>query len=264
MPSKKSSKKSRKTGRAPSRKRKTRTAASKRKSFKKLGLKNFPKTQKQLTYYETTLNGSPSVFAMPALIKANCISITNAGTNYDARQSKGIFLKGLRIRMHYANKLFRPMVVHMALVVPKFGINGITDTFQTEFFNGLGVGSSGASKEGIQFDDASQNGLLLATLPINTERWAIIRHTRFKLGVISTTGGYSSGELKNYRSLYRYVSINKQVDFPDSTSNLPRPDQQIYLLTWAAPMDWEVSQGLIDDALLIMQNVVCVFTRGNG
>jgi len=247
-----------------SRKGRKRTIGSKRKSFKKKALSHFPITKKELTFYETTLTGSPLVFAMPALIKSNCISITNGGTNYDSRLSKGVYLKGLRIRMHYANKLFRPMVVHMALVVPKYGINGISDTFQTEFFNGLGVGSTGNTKEGIAFDDTVQNGLLLATLPINTERWDVIQHTRFKLGVISTTGGYSSGELKNYRSLYRYVKINKQIDFPDATSNLPRPDQQIYMLTWAAPLDWEVSQGLIEDALLIMQNVCCVFGRAGG
>jgi len=209
---------------------------------------------------------SPSTFSehSATLLKGQIINIGNGATQLDTRVGKSIYLKGFRLRLHYANKLFRPMVVHMALVTPKYGINDIADTFQPGFFNGLGLGVNSQAKEGLDFNASEQNGVTLATLPINSERWNILQHSRFKLGVISTTGGYSSGELKNYRSMYRYVKINRQIDFDDATSNFPRPDQRVYMLTWAAPMDWEVSQGIIDEALLVMLNVTCVFRRANG
>jgi len=253
-------KRSRKPRAGRSRKRPMRT---KKMSFKQKALRAFPSsvnTTKQV-FYETTTSGQPQTTASPNIIKTACINLNRDASNYDTRANSKIFLKGFRIRVHFKNNLLRPQVVHWAMVRPRYGITSATDTFLVDWYKNLGLGASSPVRLGVDFNDAQLNGVLHATLPINTERWDVLNHLRFKLGTISTTGGYSSGELKNYRSLYRYVKINKVIDFPDGTSQFPSIDQQIYMVMWAAPWDYTAAEGDIEGAITYLANVVSVFKQ---
>ncbi len=203
---------------------------------------------------------------MPSLAVGRCISIQNNGGQYDTRLGPNMYLCGLRIRCFFQNKQLRPQTVHVAMVRAKEGQSPTDqDNFERAFFKRMGVGSQGPNLIGMDFDEAT-TGIEYATLPINSERWNIVWHTRFKLGVTSTTGGYSSGELKNYRTLYRYIKINRHVHFPDFNNNYPSNDQEIFLVVWACPLDYNraLEPNPVEDALKISTNCVMVFRRTTG
>lgn len=240
--------------------------ARSRKTFKSKALVGMDRSKPNTTFYETSIVGVPINTDQPSLSVGRCISIQNAGTSYDARVGNEIYLCGLRIRCFFQNRQLRPQTVHVAMVRPKQGqAQQNQEDFEQAFFKRMGVGSGGPGLTGIDFQEPT-TGIEYATLPLNTERWHVIWHSRFKLGVTSTTGGYSSGELKNYRTLYRYIKINRHVHFPDAQNNFPSNDQQIYLVVWGCPLDFDRSlePNPVDDALKISTNCVMVFRRGSG
>lgn len=253
--------------RAMSRKRSTMTRKVRsRKSFKSKGLTGLVLKKPNNTFYETSIVGVPINTAQPSLAVGRCISISNNGTFYDTRLGPDIFLSGLRIRCFFQNKQLRPQTVHVAMIRPKEGQTPPNqEDFERAFFKRMGVGSGGPSLTGMDFDEPT-TGIEYATLPLNTARWNVVWHTRFKLGVTSTTGGYSSGELKNYRTLYRYIKINRHIHFPDKDNNYPSNDQEIYLCVWGCPLDYDKSlePNPVEDALKISTNCVMVYRRTNG
>lgn len=243
--------------------RKTRS----RKSFKSKGLVGLDRKLPNHTFYETSIVGVPTETATPTLNVGRCISIAaGSAAFYDNRIGPSILLKGLRVRCFFQNRQLRPQVCHVAIIRPKEGQSPINQIdFETAFFKRMGLGSGGQTLTGIDFTELA-TGIEYATMPINTQRWNIVWHTRFKLGVTSTTGGYSSGELKNYRTLYRYININRMINFPDANNNYPANDEQMYLAIWACPLDYNAASEPVptEDALKISTNVVCVFKRTVG
>lgn len=239
--------------------------AYKRKTFKSHALSDLKTKPKNTVYYETALTGGPTLYTSPSLNAGRCISISNNASAYDTRAGKSIFLKGIRMRMFFQNRQLRPVVCHCALIRPKadqFIEN--PDIFKALFFKRMGTGGSGPGLTGINFDDLT-NGMEYASFPINTEQFHVMWHLRFKLGVISTTGGYSSGELKNYRTVMRYVKVNKVINFPDTTSPYPDNNEQMYLAIWSCPMDFNrAAEAPNPESLQVSTNVVAVFTRSNG
>jgi len=256
-----------KVSRAGTRKRpmgRTRKHKKRKVSFKNKQLRSFPAPSRPInTLYETTINGTTTLATCPALGIARLIACSNTATQQDTRAGQRIHLKGFRFRSHFENRLLRPQVVHIAFVTPKDGrLPGGDVPFGQSFFKRLGLGATGNDRTDVDFGDVALNGIHYATLPINTDEYTVIWHMRFKLGVTSTTGGYSSGELKNYRSVYRYVKINKTIEFPESTSSLPDKNQQIYMVKWACPWDYDpVTQEPVDEGLQYQTHVAMVFSR---
>jgi len=238
-----------------------RKRSKKRVTFKTKALRQLPITPKgPKTFYETQINGNETTTPCPGLNIFHLTVLNVASGNMDTRSNSKVLVKGFRFRMHFKNALFRPQVVNVALVNPRNRQN-VAGDFSLAMFKRMGLGTSGSTSEEMDFGSPDMQGIHYATAPINTNAYNVVWHSRFKLGVISTTGGYSSGELKNFRSMYRYIKINKLINFPDSTSNLPETSQRFYLLIWAAPMDYQASGGAVADGLSYQAWVQCVFDR---
>jgi len=254
-------KRTRSRKRTPMRRRRIRTRSRRPKSFKQKALDTIP-TASKITdvFYETTNQAVGQVVNQPNLLvnRINALAVSPAAL--DARSASRIMLKGFRIRATYVNNLVRPMHMNVAIVTPKDGQLNPID-FNAGFFKRLGIGSLGNVDVGLNFDSTDLSDITMATLPMNSDRMNIIWHTRFKLGVINTTGGFSSGELKNYRTLYRYIKINKVITFPSNTSNLPDPAENFYLICWGVPITWVQTEGPIVGASDINQHVVMVFKK---
>lgn len=236
----------------------------KRLTFKSKALSDLDRVPRTQTYYETTIGGLPLEIAAPSLSVGRCISLVNNSNAYDGRSGANIFLKGLRLRCFFQNKQLRPVVCHMALVRNRHGVNPDFDPveFRANFFKRMGQGSLGPSSIAHDFNDLP-NGIMYATQPINTTEFSVIMHTRFKLGVISTTGGYSSGELKNYRTLSRYVKINRWIKFPADASFYPDAHDEIHLCVWSCPLDYNRATEPDPNpaSLTVSTNVVMVYQR---
>lgn len=253
--------------RAISRKRTRMSSKSKRRvTFKSKALMDLNKRPRERVFYETSLNGTPALYSAPDLSAGTCIQLNPNANQYDSRLASSIFLKGLRIRCFFQNRQLRPVVCHIALIRPKNGQSTAdTNLFRANFFKRMGQGSTGPTQLGMGFNDVP-NGMMYATQPINSLEWNVIWHTRFKLGVTSTTGGYSSGELKNYRTVARYIKINRVINFPDQTSFFPDTNEQIYLVVWSCPLDYDriAEPEPNPNSLQSSQHVVMVYKRGNG
>lgn len=232
-------------------------------TFKSKALADLKSRPVDQTYYETTIGGLPLEIAAPSLSVGRCISLNNNSNAYDGRSGPYIYLKGLRLRCFFQNKQLRPVVCHVALVRGKNGQNPDTEPadFRAQFFKRLGQGSTGPTSDSIDFG-ALPNGIMYATQPINTNDFHVIMHTRFKLGVTSTTGGYSSGELKNYRTLQRYVKINRWINFPENDSFYPDLSDEIHLCIWSCPLDYDAgTENPNPSSLKVSTNVVMVYKR---
>lgn len=256
MPVKRTRGRSRKTRRAPMRKRNT--TRSKKPAFRQQALNILKTTPTAKTRYETVVNTTTQlVLGTKELDDQDLTNIQTTG-GIDGRTNESVRIKGYRIRFHFVNNLLSPLIVNVAMVIPRQQ----TADFKTSFFRQLGLSSTGPVEKGIDFDSTSLSGIMYATLPINTDEFGVIWHTRFKLGVPSTSLGFSSGELKNYRSLYRYIPINRDLqwrDRNDSGSAL----EKVWMLVWCAGM-FEVAAGAsVPGALDYQCHHVAVFDNKN-
>lgn len=233
-------------------------------TFKSKALADLDRVPRSQTYYETVIGGLPLSISAPTLSVGRCIALVNNSNAYDGRSGRMIYLKGLRLRCFFQNQQLRPTVCHVALLRSRHGLNPDTEPveFRAGFFKRMGQGTQGPSSEAMGFDTLP-NGIMYATQPINTNEFSVIMHTRFKLGVISTTGGYSSGELKNYRTLSRYVKINRWIKFPEDASFYPDLHDEIHLCIWSCPLDYDRSTEPDPNpsSLKVSTNVVMVFKR---
>lgn len=151
------------------------------------------------------------------------------GDNRDERERLTINLRGFRLRAIFYNRILQPIMVNVAIISP-LNANAPTLGGGGDFFTPPGEGIRGIPANN------SLSGLNWMYNPINTDQYSVIWHTRFKLGVIATNGtpGFSSGELKNYRSLCRYIKCPKKINFQSSA--ITDATKPIFLVHWANPI----------------------------
>lgn len=157
------------------------------------------------------------------------------GDSKNQRERDLCWISGFRLRMTFHNRTLIPQTCNVAIVSPKdpFPDENIPtlNTFNAaEFFSNLGE----PNRTGLNANNLL-NSLEWGQLPINTDKHAVIWHTRFKLGVQGTGENFSSGELKNYRYLSRYVKVGKKVAYVNSGG--AACEAPMYLLVWTAPFN---------------------------
>jgi len=256
MPVKRTRGRSRKPRRAPMRKRNT--TRSKKPAFRKQALDILKTIPTDRVRYETVVNTTTQLVLGTKELDDQDLTVISPTGGVDGRTNDTVRIRGYRIRFHFVNNLLSPLIVNVAMVVPR---NTQSD-FKERFFRQLGLSSSGSAERGLDFDSSALSGISYATLPINTDEFGVIWHTRFKLGVPSTSLGFSSGELKNYRSLYRYIPINRDLQYYDR-NNGTTALEKIWMLVWCAGM-FEVAGGAtVPGALDYQCHHVAVFDNKN-
>lgn len=231
-------------------------------SFKTKALKVLDNQHQSTTKYWTTFSLTQFTLATKTLFYQNLNNIPRQDSGAPAslvrRERDVVHVSGVRVRMSFRNSLLTPMVVNVALVIPQRMNVVSTAALMYEFFRSTGVSDSSLVVDrNLNFDDyTAMSGIQYNTCPINTDRMSVIWHTRFKLGVIATNGGFSSGELKNYRTLARYVRVNKNITFGDNTGDSAQ--QRIILLVWTSGL-FETNGNPVADAIEFQTNNSIVF-----
>ena len=85
------------------------------------------------------------------------------------------------------------------------------------------------------FPDAHSvlSGMEVNTLPINTDKYAVMWHWRKKLGAAVTSAGYGSGTgSPTHITIERYIPIGRQLAYSGLTGNTC--EQKMYLLVWCS------------------------------
>lgn len=145
--------------------------------------------------------------------------ITNIteGTGNSQRMRDLINLRGFKIRMEINNDLSGPIVFSIALVHPK----ATYDLTTLDWFRDNG------GDRATNFND-NLTSLDFATRQINTDRYAVFMHKKYRL---SADGDTSLPNTDRTRILDFYVPIKKQIRF-DEVDVGELPVHQCYLVYW--------------------------------
>lgn len=163
-----------------------------------------------------------STRASRVLYIQDLILIPKTTTNLiDSRQRDVVNVKGVRCCFEWANLVVHPLHINVAFVVPKSGNDVATST---EFFRGM-------STDRAQDFDTSLSSVELSCLPINTDKYTILKHKRFMLNPTSGGAVWDTQKGASYKKMKYYLRINRQMRF-DSSSGVVE-DGRVYLLYWA-------------------------------
>lgn len=177
------------------------------------------------------------------LYNTNVIEIPKTTTNeIDSRQRDIVFLKGVKLCFETRNLSAEPITFNIAYVSPKHDLDS---PFTDDWFRGSG------NTRSLNFDHTILNSNDFHCRPINTDKWNILMHKRFKLDPkdISTsiTTTRHSSTRPSYMTFQKYLKINRQIRFNDDSSVQSR--SKLHLVYWydkfMAPTN-QGPQGVID------------------
>lgn len=164
------------------------------------------------------------------LVNLSDISHTTSNS-IDGRQRNIVNVRGWKICMEIVNTSSAPLYVNVAIVVPKQSVGVSTSGFFRD----------STSSRAIDFDATQLTGMEFHCLPINTDKYYVLHHRRYRLASSdSATNVYKEGNSKNFLNLDFYKKFNRQIRYEDNsdiTAEAGRP----YLLHWAS--NWGTGTG---------------------
>lgn len=158
--------------------------------------------------------------AMCTIIKNNVTNIAKdtTGDDLDLRERDTAVIKGFKVCMEVQNtNVTEPMYYNVAVLVPRDEIGTDSD----DFFR-----AQGGTSRTDNFDPASLSANELHCLPINTDKFIILKHKRFRL----SRNNANSNDTMSCNVDF-YMPINRQLRWDDATGT-PRKD--IFLVRWAS------------------------------
>lgn len=150
-----------------------------------------------------------------------------AGTDIDQRERHNVQLSGYKVRGEVVNLLGSPLYVNIAIVHNRDTGN----TFAHEFFR------NSANVRGVDFSTALSS-LEMHGLPMNTDKFAVIKHERFLLApnASTATGAVSNGQNDYYTTFDEYVKVNRNLQYDGPSSGEVDAASNIHLLWWCDEM----------------------------
>lgn len=144
------------------------------------------------------------------------------GTDIDERERRIANLRGFKICAEIANKSTTPLYVNVAVISTKQGTES-SGIETTDFFRA----AAGASRA--RDFSTALNSNEMHCLPINTDRYIVLRHKRYRL---IEEGGttFTSNSGNSFLNLDWYVKINRQIRW-DSSVGQPESGA-VYLVYW--------------------------------
>lgn len=153
---------------------------------------------------------------------SNELTDIQANVNSEDRQRALINCKGIELCYHITNINQPPLYVNCAVIAPKHGSSGVSTT---DFFR---------ANDGTRGQDFSiaLGALEFHYLPINTDKYIVMRHYRHVLGGqtdLSPSYNADTGP-SNYLTKKIWLPINRQLRFDNSASN--SCNTPIYFVWW--------------------------------
>lgn len=172
-----------------------------------------------------------SVFNTRTLYQHSLTDIAR-GTGIDQRTEDDIRVAGYRIKGEIVNNQAGPLYVNIAVVSHRDSGN----TLEHEFFRHDG------SVKAIDFS-VTLSSLELHGNPLNTDKFAILKHRRYLLNCNATVGGGPNGEGsgKTYMNIDWYVPIQRNLQFDSNASTSIDASSNIHLIWWTD--DWITEAG---------------------
>lgn len=174
--------------------------------------------------------------------------------NLDARnvrQREVVNCRGFKICMSARNSAKAPLYWNVAVLSPK-NAGSIT---AANFFR-----SDGESRA--RDFDLTLNSLEFHCLPINTDKFYILKHKRYRLAPepanSGTSGLYTQSQGKNYVNVDWYVPLKRQLRYDDPESTSPI-DGATYLVHWCDTFNVAENSGTAASAMQITSRHIMYF-----
>jgi len=151
----------------------------------------------------------------------NIDSTTN--NTISLRQRDIINVRGFKICMEVTNKGAVPLYFNVAVIAPKDGAAGVNTV---DFFR------SSATERARDFS-TDLTSLEYHCLPINTDRYTVLKHKRYRLLSGPTGSDYIANSGKNYMNLDWYIPLKRQVRFNNGDGGSPESGK-VYFVYWGS------------------------------
>ena len=165
-------------------------------------------------------SAGPASQSTRTLYFEDCSVVPKTPTNeINGRQRDIVNYRGFKVCQEWKNKSSFPLLCNVAVIALKGDAD--TPNLTSDFFRGYG------SDRNLNFGDGLES-LDFHCKPINTDKYSVIKHMRFRLG--SAAGNESEGfhDLPNYTMNEFYVPINRQLRYRgDGTCHTP-----FFLVHW--------------------------------
>merc|ERR1712127_655451 len=130
-----------------------------------------------------------------------------------------------------------PMTLHFAVCVDKRKENAYTE----DFFRAQGEFNRRATNFSNEL-----SGMDMKCSAINTDRYIVLRHSRFNIAPANNVNQYSNSSPNNWITLERYMTVKRQVRYDGAAED--SAETKILCFVWADYIDAEPDSGPLSDS----------------
>lgn len=177
--------------------------------------------------HQIRLDAGGTAIGTRSLISENLAAIPHSTANtIDERQRNILNLRGTKLCFEVTNNTDDPLYFNCAVIVPKLS-SAVTTT---DFFRG----STGERAEDF---GVALTGLQFHCLPINSDKYHILWHKRYKLRPLNnSTGTQRATSGSNYMNIEKYIKYKRQIRFTGN-SDTNAEGGAPFLVFWGARFD---------------------------
>jgi hypothetical protein len=155
----------------------------------------------------------------------------STGNELNRRRNRAINLRGIKICFHVENNLSRPVWLNFAILQRK-DQNAMQTPHGDNFFRCTGQ----SDVRGKDFSTAL-TGLELKCLPINPDKFLILRHTRWTIGPKNGQDGHNY-----YKTFDFYKHLNREIRYTDQDGNQTEQSPLEFVWWCSTPDDTEATE----------------------
>lgn len=155
----------------------------------------------------------------------NSVEVTNIpeGNSINQRERQMANLRGFKMCLEVRNVRDEPLYFNLAVLAPK----GATASVVTaDFFRGS------TDDRAQDFDATALNSNEFHCLPINSDKYVVLLHKRYRLGPSPGATLYTNENSNNFLNIDRYVSLKRQLRW--SSGEQSAEVGRVYVVYWAS------------------------------
>lgn len=171
------------------------------------------------------------------------------GDDINNRERRMVNLRGFKLCMELENDHTTPMYINIAVLCPRDGAAGVVNG---DFFRGS------STARALDFDDAGITGMEYHCLPINSDRYTILKHKRYRLDP-SSEAAYKNSNGTNFKNVDWYIPIKRQLRYNNQPTNDQPENGRCFLVYWFAPFQASAGAVAITGVVNVSQRVVAYF-----
>jgi len=169
------------------------------------------------------------------------------GTAINQRERRMVNLRGFKICMEVKNIATTPLYLNVAILSPK---DGAADVTTSDFFRGAGANRGRDFGIGLNSNE-------FHCLPINSDRYTILKHKRYRLVPGNTPSDTASLNGYSYMNLDWWVPLKRQIRY-DADTGQPESGK-VYMVYWADNFSTAGGSAVNPAQMVVTRRVVTYF-----